>query len=84
MKKANISLKRKVTIYYQRLVLALKISILVLLVSFFFTDLFKTTNDNVKGKIPDFIKEAGFKEITILQSINTMIGTFSYFKAKKR
>lgn len=47
-------------------------------------DGFKTTNDNVKGKMPDFIKEAGFKEITILQSINTMIGTFSYFKAKKR
>ena len=46
-------------------------------------DGFKTTNNNVKGKLPDFIKEVGFKEITILQSINTLIGTFSYFKAKK-
>lgn len=60
---------------------------LVMRFTFLFVQLldgFKTTNDNVKGKMPDFIRETGFKEITILQSINTLIGTFSYFKAKKR
>lgn len=59
---------------------------LLMRLTFLFVQLldgFKTTGDNVKGKMPDFIKESGFKEITILQSINTMIGTFSYFKAKK-
>ena len=47
-------------------------------------DGFKTTNDNVKGLMPNFIKEVGFRDILVLQSINTIIGTFSYFKAIKR
>lgn len=47
-------------------------------------DGFKTTNDNVKGLMPSFINNAGFNNIEIVQSINTMIGTFSYFKASKQ
>ena len=47
-------------------------------------DGFKTTNDNVKGLVPKFISEVGFRDVYILQSINTLIGTFSYFKAIKR
>ena len=46
-------------------------------------DGFKTTNDNVKGKIPEYIASAGFKNVLITQSINTSLGTFSYFKAQK-
>lgn len=47
-------------------------------------DGFKTTNDNIKGKMPLFIKEAGFKSLSISQSVNTLIGTFSYFTAQKK
>ena len=46
-------------------------------------DGFKTTNDNVKGKIPQFIANSGFQNIKISKSINTLLGTFSYFKAVK-
>ncbi len=47
-------------------------------------DGFKTTNDNVKGLMPDFISKAGFKDVVISNSINTAIGTFSYFNAIKK
>lgn len=47
-------------------------------------DGFKTTNDNVKGKMPQFIEKAGFHNVSISQSINTIIGTFSYFRAIKK
>lgn len=47
-------------------------------------DGFKTTNDNVKGKLPQFIENAGFHNVAISQSINTAIGTFSYFRAIKK
>ncbi len=46
-------------------------------------DGFKTTNDNVKGLMPDFISKAGFEDVVVTNSINTAIGTFSYFKAIK-
>lgn len=46
-------------------------------------DGFKTTNDNVNGKMPQFIESVGFKNVQTTQSINTAIGTFSYFKALK-
>ena len=47
-------------------------------------DGFKTTNDNVKGLMPDFISKAGFDNVLITKSINTAIGTFSYFNAIKK
>ena len=46
-------------------------------------DGFKTTNDNVKGLMPDFITKAGFDNVLVTKSINTAIGTFSYFNATK-
>lgn len=46
-------------------------------------DGFKTTNDNVKGLMPTFIKNAGFENVKISKSINTVIGTFSYYIANK-
>lgn len=48
-----------------------------------FLDGFKTTNDNVKGFMPEFISKAGFENVVISKSINTAIGTFSYFNATK-
>jgi ubiquinone/menaquinone biosynthesis C-methylase UbiE len=47
-------------------------------------DGFKTTNDNVKGFMPTFITNAGFSNVTTIKSINTIIGTFSYFIATKK
>ena len=46
-------------------------------------DGFKTTNDNVKGLMPDFISNAGFDNVAVTKSINTAIGTFSYFSGRK-
>ena len=46
-------------------------------------DGFKTTNDNVKGKMLEYISSVGFKNVQITQSINTAIGTFSYFSGRK-
>ncbi|MFN5054792.1 MAG: class I SAM-dependent methyltransferase [Bacteroidota bacterium] len=46
-------------------------------------DGFKTTNDNVKGLMPDFISKAGFDNVLVTKSINTAIGTFSYFNGTK-
>lgn len=46
-------------------------------------DGFKTTNDNVKGLMPTFIKKANFLNVEIAKSINTIIGTFSYCTATK-
>lgn len=44
-------------------------------------DGFKTTNDNVKGLMPQFMEQAGLQNVTVKKSINTIIGTFSYFRA---
>lgn len=46
-------------------------------------DGFKTTHDNVKGLLPGIIEKAGFKEIERPKSINTAIGTFTYFNYTK-
>lgn len=34
--------------------------------------------------MPKFIEKAGFRNVSISQSINTTIGTFSYFRATKK
>lgn len=47
-------------------------------------DGFKTTNDNVKGLMPTFIKNANFLNVETTKSINTIIGTFSYYTATKK
>jgi len=46
-------------------------------------DGFKTTNDNVRGRMPNFIREAGFQNLAVARSINTALGTFSYFTSNK-
>ncbi|MEO7906867.1 MAG: class I SAM-dependent methyltransferase, partial [Saprospiraceae bacterium] len=46
-------------------------------------DGFKTTNDNVNGLLPGFIEQAGFKNVTESDFINTRIGTYSYYTAIK-
>lgn len=46
-------------------------------------DGFKTTNDNVNGKMTQFISDAGFQQVSEVDYINTMIGTYSYYTAIK-
>lgn len=46
-------------------------------------DGFRTTNDNINGLLPKFMEQAGFKNITKTDFINTKIGTCSYYKATK-
>lgn len=46
-------------------------------------DGFATTTDNVKGLLPDFIKEAGLREIKEVDTINTKLGSFCYYTAIK-
>jgi hypothetical protein len=37
----------------------------------------------VNGLLPKFIEQAGFKNVTEKDFINTRIGTYSYYKATK-
>lgn len=46
-------------------------------------DGFKTTNANVQGRLPQFIKEAGFSHVSETGHINTRIGTFCYYEGIK-
>ena len=46
-------------------------------------DGFETTTDNVKGKIPDYLTRAGFREVNELENIDTILGTISIYQGKK-
>lgn len=46
-------------------------------------DGFVTTDDNVKGLMPQFIFRAGFGNVSEVAFMNTAIGTFSYYTAHK-
>lgn len=45
-------------------------------------DGYKTTNDNVQGKLPGFLKKTGFKHVEIKEKINTVIGTIEILKVR--
>ena len=46
-------------------------------------DGFKTTTDNVKGLLPEYINQAGFEAVTETKSFATMLGTLSLYKSIK-
>lgn len=48
-----------------------------------FLDGFKTTTDNVKGLLPKYIKNEGFKDVESLKSYNTIFGTLWLYKGIK-
>ncbi|MGI9285125.1 MAG: class I SAM-dependent methyltransferase [Pseudomonadales bacterium] len=53
---------------------------------FFFIQLldgFKTTRDNVHGKLPDYFRQAGFFAATLEKEISTVFGTMSLYSAVK-
>ena len=46
-------------------------------------DGFETTQDNVEGRLPAMIGEAGFDNVQTLRSINTVVGTLALYCAEK-
>ncbi len=46
-------------------------------------DNFYTTDDNIQGRLPSLMQEAGFPKVEILHNQSTLFGTLSYFKALK-
>lgn len=42
-------------------------------------DGFKTTSDNVNGLMPEYMINAGFKNVTEIDYINTKIGSYCYY-----
>ena len=46
-------------------------------------DGFETTRDNVEGRLPAMIQDAGFENVQNLDSIDTVFGTLALYGAKK-
>jgi ubiquinone/menaquinone biosynthesis C-methylase UbiE len=46
-------------------------------------DGYKTTTDNVKGRLPQLLLKAGFSKVDITHSYNSILGTIEIFKIKK-
>ena len=46
-------------------------------------DGFETTTDNVQGKIPQYLINAGFQEVKEIEKIDTILGTVSIYQGKK-
>lgn len=48
-----------------------------------FLDGFETTTDNVRGKIPEYLTNAGFGAVTEIEKLDTLLGTISIYQGKK-
>jgi hypothetical protein len=46
-------------------------------------DSFETTTDNVKGRLPEFCRSAGFQNIQQESCFRTLFGTLSFYQATK-
>lgn len=46
-------------------------------------DGFANTGDNVAGRLPEFLRTSGFKEIQETQRFSTVLGTLSLYRAKR-
>jgi ubiquinone/menaquinone biosynthesis C-methylase UbiE len=46
-------------------------------------DGFETTTDNVRGKIPDYLINAGFRNVKEIEKVDTILGTISIYQGKK-
>lgn len=47
-----------------------------------FLDGYKTTNDNVKGRLPEIMRSAGFNMVNIVKHFNTVLGTVEIFRLR--
>ncbi|MBI4567812.1 MAG: class I SAM-dependent methyltransferase, partial [Planctomycetes bacterium] len=48
-----------------------------------FIDGFETTTDNVRGMLPDLMREAGFAHVEVREQIRTTFGTLALFVARR-
>jgi cell division protein FtsQ len=81
--KANISLRRRALIYYQRFILILKLILLALILLFFFTDMFEGTKKYMRSYCYDLsakyglalekIEIAGQKNAPMPDIVNTLM-----------
>ncbi len=46
-------------------------------------DGFAATTENIQGKLPDYMQEAGFQDVTETDRLNTVFGTLGLYKATK-
>jgi ubiquinone/menaquinone biosynthesis C-methylase UbiE len=46
-------------------------------------DGFTNTRANVEGRLPKYIRDAGFKNVEVFNSINTLLGTLCLIRAEK-
>lgn len=46
-------------------------------------DGFATTKDNVAGRLPEFLRASGFKEVEETQRFSTVLGTLALYRAKR-
>ena len=46
-------------------------------------DGFATTSDNVAGRLPEFLRASGFKEVEETQRFSTVLGTLALYRAKR-
>jgi hypothetical protein len=46
-------------------------------------DGFENTRDNVDGRLGQFFKHAGFREVAMLTKVNTCLGTIALYRAVK-
>ena len=46
-------------------------------------DGFEVTGDNVKGKLPETIEQAGFTSVSVTGSLSTILGTLEFIHARK-
>lgn len=46
-------------------------------------DGYKTTDDNIKGKLPELIKNSGLKVVQTNQNYNTVLGSIQLFSSQK-
>lgn len=48
-----------------------------------FLDGFETTTDNVRGRIPEYLSNAGFGAVTEIEKLDTLLGTISIYQGMK-
>ena len=48
-----------------------------------FLDGFETTTDNVRGRIPEYLSNAGFGAVTEIEKLDTLLGTISIYQGTK-
>lgn len=49
-----------------------------------FLDGFETTTTNTKGMVAEYMKQAGFANVTVCQKIDTVLGTIDIYKGTKQ